>query len=96
MSMTAFLLIILTLLGLVYQIVKKLRQMRRRQQIEFEGYCLLVKIKKADEQQEYPTGIFQQGEQEWEWQIPFSMQTLSTPVRGYVVVNQQKVSSFYQ
>ncbi len=96
MSTIAFILILLTALGLLYQIIKKIRHLRQQQQIEFEGYCLLVTIKRADEYQTKPTGIFQQGEQEWEWQIPFSMQTLKTPVRGYVVVNKQKVVSFDQ
>lgn len=93
MNVIGFSLVCLVVGGLVYQFIKKAKQIKQRQELEFEGYCLLVHIQ-LNEETGTTVGTFQQGERQWKWIIPFSMRSLETPVRGYAIVRNQTVMSF--
>lgn len=94
MSSMGILVIGITVIFFGYQLIKKSKQLHQRRHLEFEGYCLLTQIKEQDAQTGQRMGVFQQGDQEWEWIIPPSIAILEPPIRGYVMVHDQKVTSF--
>lgn len=84
--------LLLTVCGFCFFVVKGMRQWKRQLKREHLGYCLLVKQYEEDGQY---YGVFQQGDKEWLLSYPFEIYLSLTPLtRGELLLEAGQFYSF--